>query len=305
MSNVLDSIGNTPLVELNKIKEKYHIDANIYAKVESFNPAGSVKDRVAYQMIKDAFDKGLINDKSVIIEPTSGNTGIGLALVGKEKGLRTIIVMPDTMSIERRNLIASYGAEVVLSDGKLGMKGAIAKADELAKEIPNSFIPAQFDNESNPRAHYLTTGPEIYKALNGKIDIFIAAIGTGGTITGIGKYLKEKNPNIEIIGVEPSSSPVLTKGVSGPHKIQGIGAGFVPKVLDTSIYKEVITVSNEDAFKFAKEARLDNQFVGISSGAALCALIQVALREENNNKNIVTLFPDGGERYLSVPGFID
>ena len=304
-NNILETIGHTPLIKLDRLKDKYHLVSSIIAKVEYFNPAGSVKDRAALQMINDAFEDGRLTKESVIIEPTSGNTGIGLALVSIVKGLRSILVMPDTMSIERRNLLKAYGAEVVLTDGKLGMKGAIDKANELAKEIPHSFIPSQFDNPSNAKAHYLTTGPEIYNDLEGKVDIFVAGVGTGGTITGIGRYLKEQNKDIKVVAVEPVSSPVLSKGVSGPHKIQGIGAGFVPNVLDTSIYDEIITVSNEDAVKYAKVAREEGLFIGISSGAALCAAIGLASKKENTNKNIVVLLPDTGDRYLSVEGFID
>ena len=304
-NNILELVGNTPLVRLHKIEEKYNLNAKLYAKLELFNPAGSAKDRIALQMVEDAFASGTLTSESVIIEPTSGNTGIGLALASKVKGLRTILVMPDTMSVERRNLLKAYGAELVLTEGKLGMKGAIAKANELAKEIPHSFIPSQFDNPSNPKAHYLTTGPEIYRDLDGQVDVFVAGVGTGGTITGTGKYLKEKNPNIKLVAVEPLTSPVLTKGESGPHKIQGIGAGFVPNVLDTKLYDEVIDISNEDAIEYAKIARIEGLLIGISGGAALRAGIEVAKRKENQNKNIVILFPDTGERYLSVPGFID
>ena len=304
-NNILELVGNTPLVRLHKIEEQYNLNAKLYAKLELFNPAGSAKDRIALQMVEDAFASGALTKESVIIEPTSGNTGIGLALASRVKGLRAILVMPDTMSVERRNLLKAYGAELVLTEGKLGMKGAIAKANELAKEIPHSFIPSQFDNSSNPKAHYLTTGPEIYKDLDGQVDVFVAGVGTGGTITGTGKYLKEKNPNIKLVAVEPLSSPVLTKGESGPHKIQGIGAGFVPNVLDTKLYDEVIDVSNEDALEYAKIARIEGLLIGISGGAALRAAIEVAKREENQNKNIVILFPDTGERYLSTPGFID
>lgn len=304
-NNVLEMVGNTPLVRLSNLENHFHLKAHLFAKVESRNPAGSVKDRVAYQMIMDAFNDGKLTNDSVIIEPTSGNTGIGLALIAKVKGLRAILVMPDTMSIERRKLLKAYGAELVLTEGAKGMKGAIAKANELAKEIPNSFIPSQFDNMSNPKAHYLTTGPEIYRDLDGQVDAFVSAVGTGGTISGTGKYLKEQNPHTQVIAVEPKDSPVLTKGVAGSHKIQGIGAGFVPNTLDTSIYNEVIPVSNEDAYKFAREASIEGLLIGISSGAALCAAIEVASREENENKNIVVLFPDSGERYLSTPGFID
>ena len=298
-------VGNTPLLKLERIEKEFDLKVNLFAKVEYFNPAGSVKDRIALSMINDAEEKGLLKSGSTIIEPTSGNTGIGLALVCKVKGLKSILVMPDTMSIERRNLLKAYGAEIVLTPGSEGMKGAIAKANELAKEIPHSFIPSQFDNPSNPKAHYLTTGPEIYRDLDGQVDVFVAGVGTGGTITGTGRYLKEQNPNIKLVAAEPLSSPVLTKGESGPHKIQGIGAGFVPNVLDTKLYDEVIDLSNEDALEYAKIARIEGLLIGISSGAALRAGIEVAKREENQNKNIVILFPDSGERYLSTPGFID
>ena len=300
-NNILELIGNTPLIRLSKIEEEYSLSAHLFAKVESFNPAGSAKDRIAYKMIENAFANGLITKDSVIIEPTSGNTGIGLALVAKVKGLRSILVMPDTMSIERRNLLKAYGAEIVLTPGKEGMKGAINKANELAKEIPHSFIPSQFENLSNPEAHYLTTGPEIYRDLDGKVDVFVAGVGTGGTISGVGKYLKEQNPAIKIVAVEPLTSAVITTGISGPHKIQGIGAGFIPHTLDTSVYDEVIDVSNEDAYNYARVASKEGLLVGISSGAALKAAIEVALRKENKDKNIVVLFPDSGERYLSVP----
>ena len=302
---IIDVVGNTPLVELKNIEKKYQLKARIIAKVESFNPAGSVKDRIAKAMIEDAESKGLINKDTVLIEPTSGNTGIGLSMVAASKGLRIILTMPETMSVERRNLLKAYGAELVLTEGAKGMKGAIAKAEELAKEIPNAFIPSQFTNMTNPKAHYLTTGPEIYRDLDGQVDVFVAGVGTGGTITGVGRYLKEKNPDVKLVAVEPATSPVLTKGESGPHKIQGIGAGFVPNVLDTKLYNEVIDVINEDAFLYAKESRLEGLLIGISSGAALCAAIEVAKREENQNKNIVVLLPDTGERYLSTPGFID
>lgn len=303
--SILELIGNTPLVRLHKIEEAYHLKAHLYAKVEKFNPGGSVKDRVAYQMIIDAIKCGLLNKDSVIIEPTSGNTGIGLAMVCKVIGFRSIIVMPDTMSIERRQLLKAYGAEIVLTEGAKGMQGAIDKANELAKETPHSFIPSQFENPSNPKAHYLATGKEIYDDLDGQVDVFVAGVGTGGTISGTGKYLKEKNSNIKVVAVEPASSPVLTKGTKGPHKIQGIGAGFVPITLDKEIYDEVIAVSNEDAYKYGKEASIEGLLIGISSGAALKAAIDVASRKENENKNIVVLFPDTGERYLSVPGYIE
>jgi cysteine synthase A len=304
-NNITELIGRTPLLETKSIEKKYNLKAKLIVKIEGLNPAGSTKERVALQMINDAENEGKLVKGSTIIEPTSGNTGIGLTIVGVQRGYRVIIVMPDSMSIERRNLIKAYGAELVLTEGSKGMKGAIAKANELAKEIPNSFIPSQFDNMSNPKAHYLTTGPEIYRDLDGQVDAFVSAVGTGGTISGTGKYLKEQNPHTQVIAVEPKDSPVLTKGVAGPHKIQGIGAGFVPNTLDTSIYNEVIPVSNEDAYKYAREASIEGLFIGISSGAALCAAIEVASRKENENKNIVVLFPDSGERYLSTPGFID
>ncbi|MCQ2800967.1 MAG: cysteine synthase A [Bacilli bacterium] len=304
--SIIDTIGDTPLVELKNIEKKYNLKARIIAKVESFNPAGSAKDRIAKAMIEDAEAKGLVNADTVIIEPTSGNTGIGLCMVGASRGLRVIIVMPDTMSIERRNLMKAYGAEVVLTDGAKGMKGAIDKANELAKEIPNAFIPSQFTNMANPKIHYQTTGKEIYEDADGSVDFFVAGVGTGGTITGVGKYLKEQNPNIKVVAVEPFSSPVLSKGVSGPHKIEGIGANFVPETLDTSIYDEIIVVKDEDAFEKGREsARIEGLLVGVSSGAALAAAIQIAQRPENINKNIVVLFPDTGERYLSTMMFMD
>ena len=301
---ITDLVGKTPLVELGNLEKKFALKAKLYAKVEFFNPGGSVKDRIAKAMIEEAEKQGLINEKTVLIEPTSGNTGIGLSMVAASKGLRIIIVMPETMSLERRNLIKAYGAELVLTEGSKGMKGAIAKADELAKEIPNSFIPSQFTNKENPRIHYLTTGPEIYEDLDGKVDIFVAGVGTGGTISGTGKFLKENNPKIRVIAVEPESSPVLSKGVAGPHKIQGIGAGFVPETLDTKIYDEIITISNEKAFETGREsARTEGLLVGISSGAALAAAIELAQKEENKGKNIVVLLPDTGERYLSTAMF--
>ena len=299
-------IGHTPLLELTHIEKEQELPAHIIAKLEYFNPAGSVKDRIAKKMIDDAEEKGLLKEGSVIIEPTSGNTGIGLAAVAAAKGYRIIIVMPETMSVERRQLMKAYGAELVLSEGAKGMKGAIAKADELAKEIPNSFIPGQFVNPANPEVHFRTTGPEIWNDTDGKVDIFVAGIGTGGTITGVGKYLKSRNPEIRIVAVEPSASPVLTQGTAGPHKIQGIGAGFVPETLDTSVYDEVITVTNEDAFATGKElACTDGVLTGISSGAALWAATQVAQRPENAGKTIVVLLPDTGDRYLSTPLFTD
>lgn len=295
-------IGNTPLLELSAYESK----ANIYAKLEYLNPAGSVKDRIAKAMIDDAEKSGKLKKGGVIIEPTSGNTGIGLASVATSRGYRIIIVMPDTMSVERRQLMKAYGAELVLSEGAKGMKGAIAKAEELAKEIPDSFIPGQFVNPANPKAHFLTTGPEIWNDLNGKVDIFVAGVGTGGTITGVGGYLKGKNPEVKVVAVEPSSSAVLSTGVAGSHKIQGIGAGFVPEILNTSIYDEIITVSNEDAFKTARDfGKKQGVLVGISSGAALYAGLSLALRPENASKNIVVLLPDSGDRYLSTPLFTE
>lgn len=301
---ITETIGNTPLVELTNIEKKHSLKAKIFAKVEFFNPGGSVKDRIALAMIMDAKNKGLINKDTVIIEPTSGNTGIGLSMVAASMGLKVILTMPETMSIERRNLLKAYGAELVLTEGKKGMKGAIEKANELAKNNPHSFIPSQFTNPANPNRHYETTGPEIYKDLDGKVDIFVAGVGTGGTLSGVGKYLKEKNPNVKVVAVEPFSSPVLSKGESGPHGIQGIGAGFIPETLNTSIYDEIITVKNEEAYESGKEsARSEGLLVGISSGAALFAAIELAKREENKNKNIVVLFPDTGERYLSTPMF--
>ena len=301
---IIDVVGNTPLVELKNIEKKYQLKAKIIAKVESFNPAGSVKDRIAKAMIEDAEAKGLINKETVLIEPTSGNTGIGLSMVAASKGLRIILTMPETMSIERRNLLKAYGAELVLTEGAKGMKGAIAKAEELAKEIPNAFIPSQFTNMTNPKIHYLTTGPEIYRDLEGQLDFFVAGVGTGGTISGAGKYLKEQNPNIKVVAVEPETSPVLSKGTPGPHKIQGIGAGFVPETLNTAIYDEIITIGNEEAFEMGKEsARTEGLLVGISSGAAMKAALKLAQREENAGKTIVVLLPDTGERYLSTPMF--
>ncbi|MBR6055580.1 MAG: cysteine synthase A [Bacilli bacterium] len=303
-SKIIDTIGNTPLVELSNIEKKYGLKAKIIAKVERFNPGGSVKDRIAKAMIEKAEKEGLINEQTVLIEPTSGNTGIGLAMVAASKGLRIILTMPETMSMERRNLLKAYGAELVLTEGAKGMKGAIEKAESLAEEIPNSFIPSQFTNMANPNIHYLTTGPEIYADLDGEIDYFVAGVGTGGTLSGVGKYLKEKNPNIKAIAVEPETSPVLSKGTAGPHKIQGIGAGFVPETLDTSIYDEIITIGNEEAFEMGKEsATVEGLLVGISSGAAIKAAIKLAQREENKGKTIVVLLPDTGERYLSTPMF--
>ena len=310
MSNIYTSadqlIGRTPLMELSQIEKKLGLKARILAKLEYFNPAGSVKDRVAKAMIDDAEEKGLLKPGSVIIEPTSGNTGIGLASVAAARGYRIIIVMPDTMSVERRQLMKAFGAELVLTEGAKGMKGAIAKADELSKEIPNSFVPGQFVNPANPMAHYLTTGPEIFADTDGKVDFFVAGVGTGGTISGVGRYLKEKLPEVKIVAVEPASSAVLSTGAAGAHKIQGIGAGFVPEVLDTKIYDEVIAVANEDAFSTGKlVGKSEGVLVGISSGAAVWAAIELAKRPENEGKSIVVLLPDTGDRYLSTPLFAD
>ncbi len=303
-SRITDTIGATPLVELTNIEKEFALKARIVAKVESFNPAGSVKDRIARAMIEKAEKHGLINKDTVLVEPTSGNTGIGLSMVAASKGLRIILTMPETMSIERRNLLKAYGAELVLTEGSKGMKGAIAKAEELLKEIPNAFMPSQFTNPANPEIHYLTTGPEIYNDIEGQLDYFVAGVGTGGTISGVGKYLKEQNPNIKVVAVEPATSPVLSKGTPGPHKIQGIGAGFVPDTLDTSIYNEIIAISNEDAFATGRlSARKEGLLVGISSGAALKAAIEIAQRKENEGKTIVVLLPDTGERYLSTAMF--
>ena len=302
--SILDLVGKTPLVELKRIEEKEGLQAKLIAKVESFNPAGSVKDRIAKAMIEDAEAKGLLKEGSVIIEPTSGNTGIGLAAAATVKGYRMILTMPETMSVERRNIVKAYGAEVVLTDGTKGMKGAIDKADELAKEIPNSFIAGQFVNPANPATHKKTTGPEIWEDTDGEVDIFVAGVGTGGTITGTGEYLKEKKPEVKIVAVEPASSPVLSDGVSGPHKIQGIGAGFVPDTLNTSIYDEIIKVENEDAFETGRYLAAEEAILaGISSGAALYAAIQLAKREENKGKTIVVLLPDNGDRYYSTALF--
>ncbi len=299
-------IGKTPLLELTHIENKYGLKARILAKLEYFNPAGSVKDRIAKAMIDDAEAKGLLKPDSVIIEPTSGNTGIGLASVAAARGYRIIIVMPETMSVERRQLMKAYGAQLVLTDGAKGMTGAIAKADELAKEIPNSFIPGQFVNSANPKAHFETTGPEIFADTDGEVDIFVAGVGTGGTVTGVGQYLKSKKPEVKIVAVEPKSSAVLSTGVAGAHKIQGIGAGFVPEVLDTSIYDEIIPVENDDAFAVGREiGRSEGVLVGISSGAAVWAAIELARRPENEGKTIVALLPDTGDRYLSTPLFAD
>ena len=299
-------IGKTPLLELVHIEKAQGLEAKVLGKLEYFNPAGSVKDRIAKAMIDDAERKGLLKPGSVIIEPTSGNTGIGLASVAAARGYRIIIVMPETMSVERRQLMKAYGAELVLSDGAKGMKGAIAKADELAKEIPNSFIPGQFVNPANPAVHKATTGPEIWEDTDGKVDIFVAGVGTGGTVTGIGEYLKSRNPHVKVVAVEPAASPVLSKGVSGSHKIQGIGAGFVPDVLDTKVYDEIIPVENDDAFATGKLiGKKEGVLVGISSGAAVWAAIQLAKRPENKGKTIVALLPDTGDRYLSTPLFAD
>ena len=299
-------IGHTPLLELTHIEAAEGLQAKILAKLEYFNPAGSVKDRIAKAMIDDAEAKGVLKPGSVIIEPTSGNTGIGLASVAAARGYRIIIVMPETMSVERRQLMKAYGAELVLTDGAKGMKGAIAKADELAKEIPNAFVPGQFVNPANPAAHKATTGPEIWEDTDGKVDIFVAGVGTGGTVTGVGDYLKSQNPNVKVVAVEPATSPVLSKGVAGAHKIQGIGAGFVPDVLDTRIYDEVIPVANEDAFTTGKlVGHKEGVLVGISSGAAVWAAAQLAKRPENQGKRIVVLLPDTGDRYLSTPMFAD
>ena len=301
---ISDLIGNTPLVELTHIEEKEGLGASVVAKVEFFNPAGSVKDRIAKKMIEDAEKKGLIKPGATLIEPTSGNTGIGIASVAAAKGYKAIMTMPETMSVERRNLLKAYGAKVVLTDGKAGMKGAIAKAKELAATIPNSFIPSQFENPSNPQAHYESTGPEIWKDTEGKVDIFVAGVGTGGTVSGTGKYMKDQNPNVKVVAVEPATSPVLSEGHAGPHGIQGIGAGFVPNILDTSVYDEVFTVTNEQAYETGRLiAHNEGMLVGISSGAATYAAIQIAKRPENKGKTIVVLLPDTGERYLSTPMF--
>ncbi len=299
-------IGHTPLMELTHIEGEYGLKARILAKIEYFNPAGSVKDRIAKAMIDDAESRGVLGKGSVIIEPTSGNTGIGLASVAAARGYRIIIVMPETMSVERRQIMKAYGAELVLTEGAKGMKGAIEKADELAKEIPNSFIPGQFVNEANPKAHFEHTGPEIFEDTDGDVDIFVAGVGTGGTVTGVGRYLKSKKPGVKVVAVEPASSAVLSTGVAGAHKIQGIGAGFVPSVLDTKIYDEIITVSNDDAFAMGKlMGKKEGVLVGISSGAALWAAIELAKRPENAGKTIVVLLPDTGDRYLSTPLFAD
>ena len=303
---ITDLIGGTPILKLNNYIALNELPANIYAKLEYFNPAGSVKDRIAKAMIDDAEAKGALKPGAVIIEPTSGNTGIGLAAVAASKGYRIILTMPETMSVERRNLLKAYGAEHVLTDGAKGMKGAIAKAEELAQQIEGGFIPSQFTNSANPTAHFNTTGPEIWEDTDGKVDIFVAGVGTGGTVSGVGKYLKSKNPNVKVVAVEPAGSPVLSKGVAGPHKIQGIGAGFVPETLDTKIYDEIIAVDNEDAFATGRTlARKEGLLVGISSGAAVYAATQLAKRPENKGKNIVVLLPDTGDRYLSTPMFAE
>ena len=303
---ITDLIGGTPILKLNNYIALNELPANIYAKLEYFNPAGSVKDRIAKAMIDDAEAKGALKPGAVIIEPTSGNTGIGLAAVAASKGYRIILTMPETMSVERRNLLKAYGAELVLTDGAKGMKGAIAKAEELAQQIEGGFIPSQFTNSATPTAHFNTTGPEIWEDTDGKVDIFVAGVGTGGTVSGVGKYLKSKNPNVKVVAVEPAGSPVLSKGVAGPHKIQGIGAGFVPETLDTKIYDEIIAVENEDAFATGRTlARKEGLLVGISSGAAVYAATQLAKRPENKGKNIVVLLPDTGDRYLSTPMFAE
>ena len=302
----LGLIGNTPLVEVTNIEKELGLEAKLLVKLEYFNPAGSVKDRVAKAMIEDAEEKGILKEGSVIIEPTSGNTGIGLASIAAAKGYRIILTMPETMSVERRNMLKAYGAELVLTEGAKGMKGAIAKAEELAKEIPNSFIPGQFVNPANPAAHRATTGPEIWNDTDGQVDIFVAGVGTGGTLPGVGEYLKSKNPNVKIVAMEPASSPVLSEGRSGAHKIQGIGAGFVPDVLNTKVYDEIITIENDDAFAGGKLlAKHEGVLVGISSGAALKAAIQLAQRPENKGKTIVALLPDSGDRYYSTPLFAE
>ena len=304
-NNLSELVGKTPLVALKRYQEKEGVKSNIIAKVEYFNPAGSVKDRIAKAMIEDAESREVLSEGSVIIEPTSGNTGIGLACIAASKGYRVILTMPETMSIERRNLLKAYGAEVVLTPGSKGMKGAIDEAKRLIEETPNSFMPSQFENHINPEIHKKTTGPEIWEDLNGKIDVFVSGVGTGGTISGVGEFLKSKNPKIKVIAVEPYDSPVLSKGVAGPHKIQGIGAGFVPKTLNTDIYDEIITVKSDDAFKTGRiVAKTEGLLVGISSSAAIWAATQIAQRKENQGKNIVVILPDTGERYLSVPDFI-
>lgn len=302
--NAAELVGNTPLLEVGNIEKELGLEAKVLVKLEYFNPAGSAKDRIALSMIEDAEERGVLKPGAVIIEPTSGNTGIGLASLATIKGYRVILTMPETMSVERRNILKAYGAEVVLTDGAKGMKGAIAKAEELAKEIPGSFIPGQFENPANPKAHAATTGPEIWNDTDGKVDIFVAGVGTGGTITGIGEYLKSQNPNVKVVAVEPATSPVLSEGKAGPHKIQGIGAGFVPDTLDTKVYDEIIAVENEDAFETSKLlTKKEGILTGISSGAALYAAIQLAKRPENKGKVIVALLPDSGDRYYSTPLF--
>ena len=302
----LGLIGNTPLMEVANLEKAYRLEAKVLVKLEYFNPAGSVKDRIAKAMIEDAEEKGLLKEGSVIIEPTSGNTGIGLAAIAASKGYRIILTMPETMSVERRNILKAYGAEIVLTEGIKGMKGAIARAEELAKETPNSFIPGQFENPANPEIHRRTTGPEIWNDTDGTVDIFVGGVGTGGTVTGTGEYLKSKNPEIKVVAVEPSASPVLSQGKSGAHKIQGIGAGFIPGTLNTEVYDEVFPVDNEDAFRLGKEiAAKEGVLVGISSGAALYAAIELAKRPENKGKTIVALLPDNGDRYYSTPLFLD
>ncbi|MBU5248828.1 cysteine synthase A [Coprococcus comes] len=305
-NGALELVGNTPLVEVKNIEEELGLEARILVKLEYFNPAGSVKDRIAKAMIEDAEEKGLLKEGSVIIEPTSGNTGIGLASIAAVKGYRIILTMPETMSVERRNILKAYGAEIVLTEGAKGMKGAIEKADELAKEIPGSYIPGQFVNPANPEVHRKTTGPEIWKDTDGEVDLFIAGVGTGGTLTGVGEYLKSQNPNVKIVALEPASSPVLSTGKGGPHKIQGIGAGFVPDVLNTTVYDEIFTVENDDAFATGKLlAKKEGILVGISSGAALYGAIELAKRPENKGKTIVALLPDTGDRYYSTPLFTE
>ena len=303
-NSVTELIGGTPLLKANRFIAVNNLEANIFVKLEYFNPAGSVKDRVAKAMIEKAEADGLLNKNSVIIEPTSGNTGIGLASFAAARGSRAILTMPETMSVERRNLLKAYGAEIVLTDGSKGMKGAIAKAEELAETTPNAFIPSQFTNPANPAAHKATTGPEIWNDLDGKVDIFLAGVGTGGTLTGVGEYLKEQNPDVKVFAIEPASSPVLSKGTAGPHKIQGIGAGFIPEILNTKIYDEVLPIENDDAFKYGRQfSQVEGILIGISAGAALAAAVQVAQKPENKGKNIVVLLPDTGDRYLSTDLF--